>query len=350
MMTPEFFEQVVAMPEYDFLQTNPHLGKNIMFLTLGGSYAYGTNIEGSDIDIRGVALERREDVLGLARFEQVVDTQTDTTVYAFRKYIGLICSCNPNTIEMLGGRPEQYHRVSPAGQLLLDNKKLFLSKRALHSFGGYANAQLRRLQNGCAKGEISAEQKAVYTLESCQHAMYQLEEKHGMPHGFLTLSLAEKPALNGNPIILIHPGDGWKAFEKSGVPLEGAKSYLGELASVIKSYDLFGRRNQRAKDKSSKQLNKHAMHLIRLYLMAFDILEKGEINTYRENDREFLLEIRAGKYMLEDGTFAPEFFELVSQFEKRLERDARESVLPNKPDMKRVEELVMTVAEMAIKE
>ena len=42
MMTPEFFEQVVAMPEYDFLQTNPHLGKNIMFLTLGGSYAYGT--------------------------------------------------------------------------------------------------------------------------------------------------------------------------------------------------------------------------------------------------------------------------------------------------------------------
>lgn len=350
MMTPEFFEQVVAMPEYDFLQTNPHLGKNIMFLTLGGSYAYGTNIEGSDIDIRGVALERREDVLGLARFEQVVDTQTDTTVYAFRKYIGLICSCNPNTIEMLGCRPEQYHRVSPAGQLLLDNKKLFLSKRALHSFGGYANAQLRRLQNGCAKGEISAEQKAVYTLESCQHAMYQLEEKHGMPHGFLTLSLAEKPALNGNPIILIHPGDGWKAFEKSGVLLEGAKSYLGELASVIKSYDSFGRRNQRAKDKSSKQLNKHAMHLIRLYLMAFDILEKGEINTYRENDREFLLEIRAGKYMLEDGTFAPEFFELVSQFEKRLERDARESVLPNKPDMKRVEELVMTVAEMAIKE
>lgn len=350
MMTPEFFEQVVAMPEYDFLQTNPHLGKNIMFLTLGGSYAYGTNIEGSDIDIRGVALERREDILGLSHFEQVVDTQTDTTVYAFRKYIGLICACNPNTIEMLGSRPEQYHRVSTAGQLLLDNKNLFLSKRALHSFGGYANAQLRRLQNGCAKGEISAEQKAAYTLESCRHAMYQLEEKHGMPHGFITLSLAEQPALNGSPVILIHPGDGWKAFADTGVPLEGAKQYLSELASVIKSYDSFGRRNQRAKDKSDKQLNKHAMHLIRLYLMAFDILEKGEINTYRENDREFLLEIRAGKYMLEDGTFAPEFFELVSQFEKRLERDAKESVLPNKPDMKRVEELVMTVAEMAIKE
>lgn len=40
-------------PEYSFLKTNPHLGKNIIFLTYGGSYAYGTNVEGSDIDIRG---------------------------------------------------------------------------------------------------------------------------------------------------------------------------------------------------------------------------------------------------------------------------------------------------------
>ena len=48
-------KEIVARPEYDFLRTNPHLGPNIMFLTLGGSHAYGTNIEGSDIDVRGVA-------------------------------------------------------------------------------------------------------------------------------------------------------------------------------------------------------------------------------------------------------------------------------------------------------
>ena len=43
-------EKVIARPEYNFLKTNPHLGKNIMFLTLGGSYAYGTNVDGSDVD------------------------------------------------------------------------------------------------------------------------------------------------------------------------------------------------------------------------------------------------------------------------------------------------------------
>lgn len=45
-------------PEYGFLKNDPHLGQNIIFLTYGGSYAYGTNVEGSDIDIRGCTPEQ----------------------------------------------------------------------------------------------------------------------------------------------------------------------------------------------------------------------------------------------------------------------------------------------------
>ena len=68
-------------------------------------------------------------------------------------------------------------------------------------------------------------------------------------------------------------------------------------------YDSLGKRNKNAIEESTAQINKHAMHIVRLYLMAFDILEKGAINTYREEDREFLLQIRNGRYMLEDGTY-----------------------------------------------
>lgn len=54
-MTNAELKAIVQREEYDFLHTNKHLGSNILFLTLSGSHAYGTNVEGSDIDIRGVA-------------------------------------------------------------------------------------------------------------------------------------------------------------------------------------------------------------------------------------------------------------------------------------------------------
>lgn len=93
---------------YTFLQSNDHLGDNIIFLTLGGSHAYGTDIETSDVDIRGCALNRESDLIGLSSFEQVVNTETDTTIYSFNKLISLLLNCNPNTIEMLGCISRRY--------------------------------------------------------------------------------------------------------------------------------------------------------------------------------------------------------------------------------------------------
>jgi len=38
------------------------------------------------------------------------------------------------------------------------------------------------------------------------------------------------------------------------------------------------------------------MHLIRLLITGTEVLEGKGINTYREKEREFLLDIRKGKY------------------------------------------------------
>lgn len=75
---------ILERPEYQFLKTNPRLGKNIVLLTYGGSYAYGTNVKGSDIDLRGCALNGKRDLLGAESFEQVEDTGTDTTVLCLK--------------------------------------------------------------------------------------------------------------------------------------------------------------------------------------------------------------------------------------------------------------------------
>ena len=161
-MTHDTFKRLITSKEYDFVRKNSHLGKNIMFITLGGSYAYGTNVEGSDVDVRGVTLNSKSDMLGFGNFEQIVDKNTDTTIYGFNKFIHLICACNPNTIELLGNKPEHYLFVSDSGKKLLDNKTMFLSKRVLYSFGGYAQAQLRRLQVSIARNRVTPEQKGEF--------------------------------------------------------------------------------------------------------------------------------------------------------------------------------------------
>lgn len=79
-----------------------------MLLGLSGSYGYGTNREGSDIDFRGVTLNLPSDILGLTEFEQFEDRKTDTVIYGFNKLVSLLLNCNPNTIEILGLDEDQY--------------------------------------------------------------------------------------------------------------------------------------------------------------------------------------------------------------------------------------------------
>ena len=123
------FHALMKTEPYDFLRTNERLGSRIMLLGLGGSYAYGTNNEGSDIDFRGVTLMLPSDLLGLTEFEQYEDGGTDTVIYGFNKVVKLLLECNPNTCEILGLDEDQYLIRSALGQEMIDNSRMFLSKR-----------------------------------------------------------------------------------------------------------------------------------------------------------------------------------------------------------------------------
>lgn len=330
-------QELIRTAPYDFLWSNPHLGYRIMFLTYGGSHSYGTNVETSDVDIRGCAFNSRSDLIGLTNFEQVVETTTDTTVYSFNKLVSLLLNCNPNTIEMLGCKPEHYFMMTPAGQTLIDNRKLFLSKRAVHSFGGYATQQLRRLENALARDAYPPEDKERHIMGSCNNAMQTFPCRY---HTFSPEQIhLHIDQLDGVPAI--HAD-----VDMKNIPLRQFISISNELTEVTKNYDKLNHRNQK---KDDAHLNKHAMHLIRLYLMCLDILEKGDIITYRENDKDFLLSIRNGKYQNEDHTFKPEFFKMVREYEKKLDYAKKNTDLPDHPDMKKVEDLVMAINEKGMK-
>ncbi|RFM18567.1 hypothetical protein C1145_20600 [Clostridium botulinum] len=128
-MNIQDIKQKLNSKEYDFLRNNEHLGNNIILLTTGGSYAYGTNVENSDLDIRGIATERIEELLGLSLFEQFENKETDTTIYALNKVIKLMLNNNPNIIELLGTRDDHLFICNQYGKLLRDNVNLFLSKK-----------------------------------------------------------------------------------------------------------------------------------------------------------------------------------------------------------------------------
>ena len=103
----------VASNEYDFLRENEHLGSRLILLGLGGSHSYGTNNADSDLDVRGCALNTKSEILTNENFEQFVNEETDTVIYSFNKLISLLSNVNPNTIELLGLKPEHYLYVSP---------------------------------------------------------------------------------------------------------------------------------------------------------------------------------------------------------------------------------------------
>ena len=116
------YQALIAGKNYDFLRTSPHLGRHICYLTLSGSRAYGTNNPASDVDIRGFALERPEEIFGMQHFEQAEDRATDTVIYSLQKFVHLCSQCNPNVIEMLGTEPEHVLCCNAVGRLIREHR------------------------------------------------------------------------------------------------------------------------------------------------------------------------------------------------------------------------------------
>lgn len=331
----------IAPETYAFLDRKEQLGRHVILLGLGGSYSYGTNGEGSDIDVRGVSLNRKSDLIGLTEQEQYEDENTDTVIFSFRKMITLLTSCNPNTLELLGLNREHYLYLNETGQGLIDRAELFLSKRAIRTFGGYADAQLRRLQNALARDACPQREREEHIFRSVRNAMYDLEQRYGkFKNGFLNIYIDK--AVNHELETEI-----FMDAELKHYPLRDYKNLWNEMHNIVKDYDKIGKRNRK---KDDNHLNKHAMHLVRLLIMAVDIVGKGEIRTYRSEEHDLLMSIRRGEYQKEDGTFCGEFYEIVSDYERRLEEAAQHTKLPDEPDMAEIQRYVMTVNERVVRD
>lgn len=325
------YQALIAGKNYDFLRTSPHLGRHICYLTLSGSRAYGTNNPASDVDIRGFALERPEEIFGMQHFEQAEDRATDTVIYSLQKFVHLCSQCNPNVIEMLGTEPEHVLCCNAVGRLIREHRDLFLSKQAYYTFTGYATAQLRRLQNALARDSYPQAEKMEHIRRSLEQMVLSCQEQYHIHEGDITFTSEDKE----------QEKELYTSVHVDHIPLRRFLAINADIDNMLRNY---GKLNKRNHKKDLPHLRKHAMHLIRLFLTGLDILEGRGIRTYRREEHDLLLGIRAGDVSFD------EVFRLTDEYEQKIRHAFEVSRLPDRPDEAAINSLLVSCYKMGTEE
>jgi predicted nucleotidyltransferase len=161
--------KIPKLPGLSYEETIEVIPPNTILLGYVGSISHGTHIPSNDpdgiddVDIMGVCIAGEQVYLGLKNFEQKEKkyNEWDSVVYEIRKFFRLLLKQNPNVLGLLYLQPTNYLFKDEAGQLIIDNRSLFVSKEAYHSFVGYAHGQLHRMTHGAFLGYMGEKRKRL---------------------------------------------------------------------------------------------------------------------------------------------------------------------------------------------
>jgi predicted nucleotidyltransferase len=315
---------------------------------VAGSRCYGIHTETSDVDVKGVLTVPREIALGFqGKIEQVdspshmecfipfldaeqraaVDREKiEGVLYELRKFMKLAADCNPNILDVLFCRDEEVIYTTEIGRKLRENRHLFISAKAKHTFTGYAAGQLKRIKGhrawllnpptkaptreefGLGDNTLTDNQRNVvlaaikmrldtwsWDFDDMAHSDI-LRVREGLEETLVDMGIASED-------------DRFMAAGRSlGIndglmeALKGEKKYR-DAKKQWKQYLTWKReRNERraALEAEHGYDTKHAAHLVRLLRMGREVLETGEVNVWRGDiDAQELLAIRRGAWTYE---------------------------------------------------
>ena len=143
---------------------------NVQYETIMGSVAYGVSSDTSDVDVYGWAIPLKEDIFPHLRGEvrgfgkqskrfdvyqehHIEDRDAlaghgrtyDLTLFGIVKFFALAMENNPNVIDSLFTPATCVLHSTRVGNLVRENRRLFLHKGAWPKFKGYAYSQLHKL-------------------------------------------------------------------------------------------------------------------------------------------------------------------------------------------------------------
>jgi len=296
--------------------------KNVfpIFEAIAGSKLYGTDGPESDTDWRGVVIPPVQVYFGTQRFEQIETKKPDRVLYAIDKAVKLVEACNPNMIELLYTPPQHVKFCHPHWQRMIDNRHLFLSKKARHTFSGYAFSQLQRIK-------------------------LHLRWLGGPP------TKPDRAAMGLNPHGSEFPEDHLKALSilpRELIREEDRERVRQELAysAAIREWQDY---QKWLKERNPSRLKleqeygfdlKHALHLVRLLRMGVEILTIGEVIVDRRGrDADELKAILRGS-MTYDQIIA-----YAQDMDAKLGELYETSTLRHEPDHAGIEALLLSVFE-----
>lgn len=161
-------ELIKRLEKENLISPPKWLANNTAYATIMGSVAYEISNDYSDIDIYGFALPKKEDlfphlrgeILGfgtqIQKFEQYQqhgiinpdkkDSTYDITIFSIVKYFQLAMENNPNILDSLFVPSKCIQHITPVGQIVRDNRKLFLHKGSFPKMKGYAYSQIHKMK------------------------------------------------------------------------------------------------------------------------------------------------------------------------------------------------------------
>lgn len=283
-----------------------------------GSHAYGTNIEGSDEDVRGICIAPAAYHLGyLHNFEQNVCNSPDITIFSLQKFCKLAADGNPNALELLFVDYNDVLFETYAGARLRDAREHFLSTKLKYTLAGYAHSQLRRIETHRrwllhppqfkpTRAHYSLPERTVIPADQIATATALVRKQiEAWDNAFNTegLDVATRGEIARAVSEMRLAAD--EEFRAAGRVIGLSENFLHILdkerayAAAKAEWDQYtGWQKDRNPVRHETELKygydtKHGMHLIRLMRMCCEVLETGILQVKRPDAAE-LLQIRNG--------------------------------------------------------
>jgi len=302
-----YMKNLITPPEYVI--------SNTQYEVMMGSVAYGVSNDTSDIDVYGFCIPPHEVVFPYHHgyifgfdnptnnFEQYqqhhikdvnINKEYDITIYNIVKYFQLCMDGNPNMVDSLFVPDRCVLFQTKIGKMVREKRYLFLSKKAVHKFKGYAFSQLHKCK----------EKIAVKWVSMCKE--YGLDPFTAEPCDF--------PKSIGLKIQFVETM--YKRLRQNG-------NITKRFPQIIEvGYDV-----------------KFAYHVVRLTLEIEQILIEGDLDL--ERNREILKSIRRGEWTYDE--LEKWFKEKEIQIEKLY--NSNEVNLPYKPRKREIKQLLIDCLE-----